>query len=166
MHPPRPAAATSNDEGRPVTGALCLRVIAQRLLLPPGEPLELDEPLDPPEPLALDEPEDAPLEPGELFASDELFPGADIPSLSLEPKRSLFPSPLLFPESPSPCDDEPPWLDALDAPGEPVLVLPDEPAVFWSRSAMFLPPDSMWTFHRSRARSTSARPSSHPDVCA
>ena len=60
-------------------------------------------------------------------------------SLPLDAERSL----LELPASPSPWDDDP---LVLDEPLMPPLSLPDDPELFWSRSAMFFLPGSMWSF--------------------
>ncbi|NUO38707.1 MAG: hypothetical protein HOQ17_02685, partial [Gemmatimonadaceae bacterium] len=64
-----------------------------------------------------------------------LLPELPLPELLL-PDDPLRP---LLPDRPSPCDDEPPEAelpDEPDEPDEPLIPLPEEPELFWSRSAM------------------------------
>jgi muramoyltetrapeptide carboxypeptidase len=101
----------------------------------PDDPDDPDEPLMPPlEPELPDEPLIPPLDPELpdllLSESDELLPDPELPLCEAFLSRLRSVSFAI----PSPCDEE---LPEAERPDEP---LPDEPEVFWSRSAMCYPP--------------------------
>jgi hypothetical protein len=146
------------EKGAP-RGAPFLCAAAQRAPLLPPEPPDDPEPPEPPDDPEPPEPPELPLRPELPELPDEPLSesesrSSDEPLLPDDPLRPLLP------ESPSPCEDDPP---ELEPPDEPLRPLPDEPEVFWSRSAMFCPPVPCGRPPEPNARHPRTHPPNVPD---
>jgi hypothetical protein len=142
----------SSDELDPLDPLDPLLLAPEPLPELPDIPPELlpELPDIPPEPLLPELPDLPPLELPELpeLPEDPDEPGLVAPTFPLSP--SVWPlgeeALRLEPDCPSPCDEPPrSRLELLDEPLDPPLLPLDEPEVFWSRSAIVLSSEMLWT---------------------